>query len=560
MIMKPTYPKAEERVKKIGQDILFEKCVEEQSPVGLFPFKDIVQYLPDPTFVIDKNKKIVAWNRALEEMTGIPKERMIGQGNNAYSVPFWGTCRQILIDLIMDQDPDILKNYDHVEAENGSFTAEVFLPNFRGGKYLWLKASPLFDSVGNMVGAIEALRDITKLKEAEAALLESEKKYKYLFNSAPVGMCEIDFIKGKFINVNKVMCVYSGYSQEEFFSMHCLDILSDNSKKRFMEGFEQLLVGKKMPANLEYTVLKKNGQKLSVILTYDYIYKNGKLIGATLVAHDITKRKKMEEIMIQNEKMLSVGGLAAGMAHEINNPLAGMIQNANVLINRLTNSELPANQQVARQIGIDMESIKTYMEKRQIPAMIKAINETGRRMAAIIANMLSFARKSDDRRSSHFLSELMDKTLELAITDFDLKKHYDFKTIRILKEYEDNIPPVPCDAAKIQQVLLNILRNGAQAMQTAGIIEPEFIIRIGEEENQNMVYMEIKDNGPGMDNNVLKRVFDPFYTTKPVGVGTGLGLSVSYFIITENHGGEISVTSTPGFGANFIICLPLEGK
>jgi signal transduction histidine kinase len=132
--------------------------------------------------------------------------------------------------------------------------------------------------------------------------------------------------------------------------------------------------------------------------------------------------------------------------------------------------------------------------------------------------------------------------------------------IEIRKKYEDKAHPVPCEGVKIQQVLLNVFRNGAYAMQKAGVEKPIFNILVRFEKERKMVCMEIEDNGPGMDKKTCKRVFEPFYTTKPAGVGTGLGLSVSYFIITENHGGEMSVESTPGFGTKFIIRLPLDGR
>ena len=115
-----------------------------------------------------------------------------------------------------------------------------------------------------------------------------------------------------------------------------------------------------------------------------------------------------------------------------------------------------------------------------------------------------------------------------------------------------------CEGAKIQQVLLNILRNGAQAMQIAETESPRFIIRIYKKGTPEMLCIEISDNGPGMDETTKSKVFDPFFTTKPVGVGTGLGLSVSYFIITENHRGTLTVLSEPGEGANFIIQLPIH--
>jgi signal transduction histidine kinase len=121
---------------------------------------------------------------------------------------------------------------------------------------------------------------------------------------------------------------------------------------------------------------------------------------------------------------------------------------------------------------------------------------------------------------------------------------------------------LPCEGAKIQQVLLNIFSNGAQAMQEVSEKNsdyiPRFILRLSRESQTKMLRMEIEDNGPGMDEEIRKRIFEPFFTTKSVGVGTGLGLSVSYFIIVENHGGSMDVMSEPGKGTTFIIRLPLE--
>lgn len=176
-------------------------------------------------------------------------------------------------------------------------------------------------------------------------------------------------------------------------------------------------------------------------------------------------------------------------------------------------------------------------------------------MAAIVENMLSFARKSDASFSTHDPVVLMDKILELASAD------YDFKSISIEKEYADNLPMVACKSAEIQQVILNILNNGAHAMfESPKDIQPKFILRLSHEQVGNLLRIEIEDNGPGMDKDTSKRIFEPFFTTKPVGVGTGLGLSVSYFIITENHNGSIDISSELGKGSNFIIRLPIERK
>jgi signal transduction histidine kinase len=246
------------------------------------------------------------------------------------------------------------------------------------------------------------------------------------------------------------------------------------------------------------------------------------------------------------------------MAHEINNPLSGMLQTAMVMENRLTTSfNIPASIKAAKEAGTTLEAIEHFIKARDIHRMLDTIITSGKRMANVVDNMLSFARKNDEGAAPHYLDVLINQTLGLAATDFDVKKHYDFKRIKIIKQYADNVPAVLCQSSKIQQVLLNIFVNGAQAMQANGTQNPQFIVRTSEDPISKMACLEIEDNGPGMDEATRKKVFDPFFTTKSQGLGTGLGLSVSYFIITENHMGEMSVESQPEAGARFIIKLPL---
>jgi diguanylate cyclase (GGDEF)-like protein/PAS domain S-box-containing protein len=132
-------------------------------------------------------------------------------------------------------------------------------------------------------------------KRTEDELRESEKKYRYIFNNAPAGMYEIDFTKRKFIEVNEVLCKYTGYSEDEFLSINPLDLLADKSKKKFIEAYETVLNGGKISSDVEYNIIKKNGQILYAVLKSDYTYKKRKLVGARVVVHDITKRKAMED-------------------------------------------------------------------------------------------------------------------------------------------------------------------------------------------------------------------------------------------------------------------------
>ncbi len=277
--------------------------------------------------------------------------------------------------------------------------------------------------------------------------------------------------------------------------------------------------------------------------------------GAVIRVDDVTERVRMEEMMIQSEKMLTVGGLAAGMAHEINNPLAGILQNTQVVLNRIS-KDLPANRRAAADCGTNMEIIKSFMEKRDIPKMLEAVRSSGGQAAQIVENMLSFSRKSESVFHHHKLFRLLDKTVELASKDYDLKKKYDFRRIEIVREYDPDLPDVPCEETKIQQVILNLLKNAAQCMaeQTDRAEPPRITLRL--EKAGPMARIEVEDNGPGMGEKDRKRIFEPFFTTKDVGEGTGLGLSISYFIIAENHGGSMTVKSALGKGSKFIIHLP----
>jgi PAS domain S-box-containing protein len=362
----------------------------------------------------------------------------------------------------------------------------------------------------------------------------------------------------RWVMINDAFCHFLGHSRETLLGKSDHDFCTKDEADIFWQKDELVFTTGEENVNEEKFSDAKG--KTHTIITKKTLYTDKKgnmyIVG---IVRDITERKRMEEMMIQSEKMLSVGGLAAGMAHEINNPLAGIMQTIQVMAQRLkAGVNIPANNKAAEAAGITMESIELFMENRGIPRMIDAIINSGQRVSEIVTNMLSFARKDDAAESFQNLNKILDKTIELAATDYNLKKEYDFKQVRITREYDEGLPDIPCQVGKIQQVVLNILANGAQAMQGAGTPNAGFFIRTYVDPAWNMACVEIEDNGPGMDENVRKHIFDPFFTTKPSGVGTGLGLSISYFIITENHKGEMAVESSPGAGAKFIIRLPLS--
>ena len=173
--------------------------------------------------------------------------------------------------------------------------------------------------------------------------------------------------------------------------------------------------------------------------------------------------------------------------------------------------------------------------------------------------MLAFSRTTTTEFQPARIEEILDTTVRLAANDYDLKKKYDFRHIEIVRDLDPELDTVICEPMEIEQVLLNLIKNAAQAMATEGSPLPHRII-LRTRKEADYARIEVEDNGPGMDEMTRRRVFEPFFTTKAVGAGTGLGLSVSYFIVTEQHKGTIDVNSAPGQGTCFIIRLPLQRK
>ncbi|MET0102551.1 MAG: GAF domain-containing protein [Sedimenticola sp.] len=278
-------------------------------------------------------------------------------------------------------------------------------------------------------------------------------------------------------------------------------------------------------------------------------------VGAVIRIDDVTERVRVEEMMVQTEKMMSVGGLAAGMAHEINNPLGGILQGEQNIRRRFS-PEMDKNRTIAEELGLDLEKVQQYMERREILHFMDAIAQSGKRASIIVNNMLHFSRK-DEKKQPVDIVGLLDQVLELAAVDYDLKKKYDFRSIEIRRDYEPGLPPIPCNSSEIEQVLLNILRNSAEALQEIAGSGKTPQITVNAHRKGKYVQIDIIDNGPGISEETRRRVFEPFFTTKPPGKGTGLGLSVSYFIVTDTHDGEMTMESEIGKGSKLSIFLPI---
>ncbi|CAI8700829.1 two-component system, NtrC family, sensor kinase [Pseudomonas sp. IT-347P] len=308
-------------------------------------------------------------------------------------------------------------------------------------------------------------------------------------------------------------------------------------------------------AKIERVTWLKDDEPKHYALTF-YPLMGGAGRGVVIRIDDITQRLSLEEMMVQSEKMLSVGGLAAGMAHEINNPLGAILHNVQNIRRRLS-ADLPKNLETAEQLGIELDAVNRYLQGREVPQLLDGIQQAGARAAKIVTHMLSFSRRSTRQMAPCDLPALIDQAVEIAGNDFDLAIGFDFKGQAIIRQFDPALGPVPGTANELEQVLLNLLKNAAQAIhQREDDSEPGRII-LRTRLNPPWAEIQVEDNGIGMSENVRKRTFEPFFTTKEIGQGTGLGLSVSYFIITNNHKGQMEVQSAPGQGTCFTLRLPL---
>jgi PAS domain S-box-containing protein len=422
-----------------------------------------------------------------------------------------------------------------------------------GRRFMDVMYSPYMDASGEITGVVVACRDTTERMRGGEELRRLQNYLANIIDSMPSVLVGVDR-DGKVTQWNAAAERLTGIGAKAAKGQPLEQVLPTLNQE--MEKVRQAIRDRTVKSESKVPRMDDGQMRYEDVTVYPLV-SNG-VEGAVIRLDNVTERVRIEEMMVQSEKMLSVGGLAAGMAHEINNPLGAILQASQNVLRRVS-PDLPANARIAEECGTTLGAVRKYLEQREITLFLEDIRNGGLRAAQIVENMLAFSRKPDAQGSSTNLAELLDRTLLLAESDYDLKKRYDFRQIEIVREYHPDVPSVVCQPSKIQQVFLNILRNGAEAMRETGDSGrvPRFVLRVLLE--GPMVRVEIEDNGPGLDEATRRRVFEPFFTTKPPGIGTGLGLSVSYFIVTQDHRGTLSVKSQPGLGSCFIIELPVEG-
>lgn len=410
------------------------------------------------------------------------------------------------------------------------------------------------DSAGHVSCIEGAVRDISAQKAAQGTVQQLHVYLQNIIDSMPSVLIGV--------NINMEVTLWNKRAEDESIltadeakglSMAKVCRLFDS--EAYMPKLVETIQTRKPTRLLKVESIKKakdGGSRFFDILIYPLSMTEAS--GAVIHMDDVTERLRLEEMMVRSEKMQSIGGLAAGLAHEINNPLAVILQSVQVMTRRLS-PDLDKNRETAQELGTTIETIAEYIKLRGCEKMLHSIAGAGQRAAKIVENMQSFSRRGMSNFLPCSVRDLLDRMVELAGSDYDMRHQFDFKKIKLVREFQ-SVSDVCCEASQIQQVFLSLLKNAAQVL-SQGIDEPQITLRISPY-GKNHVSLQIEDNGPGMEDDVTSRIFDPFYTTREVGQGTGLGLSIAYFIVTHNHKGRLTVTSEPGRGSCFEIILPLK--
>ncbi len=381
--------------------------------------------------------------------------------------------------------------------------------------------------IGGQCCLLAVLNDVTESKKAEEALRESEERYRALLElgerigEAMVMLQDDERGTGMHVYVSDEWSRITGYSREELLNMSMAELIHPDDREEAIKRYKKRIRGEVLPGLYEITIVRKDGTEIPVEATYAYSSYKGKPVNVGYI-RDISERKKMEEQLIVTDRLASIGELASGVAHELNNPLTGIIGFSELLLNK----DVPE-------------------DMRQD---LKTIHGEAQRTAQVVKNLLTFARKHDTTKNPVYINETIKSVLDLRA--YEQKVH----NIEVVTNFDPDLPAITADAFRLQQAFVNIIINAEYFMLQA---HGKGTLIITAERRGDIIRVSFADDGQGIKKEHLRHLFDPFYTTKEVGQGTGLGLSICHGIVTE-HGGQIYVDSKPGHGSTFTVELPVK--
>ncbi|MBN2290049.1 MAG: PAS domain S-box protein [Candidatus Glassbacteria bacterium] len=442
----------------------------------------------------------------------------------------------------------------------------------KDGEPAWFEINriPLHNLQGEVVGVLGTYQDVTEREQMELALWESEQRLESILSTVPDIIYRLD-AKGKVVFISDAVRKF-GYTAEELVGKSLLDIIHPDDKEKAVFRINERRTGIRSAQSLEVRLLTKEqdsvpfqlsfrnvDQEPVMLISAEGIYDSDKperkrFLGTQGIARDITERIQAEEEkehrnqqLLQADKMISLGVLVAGVAHEINNPNNFIMMNAPIL-QRAWENIGPVLEEYYRENGDFIVAGVAYSAMRdRIPELFNGISEGAGRIKNIVQNLKDYA-----RQESRGLTEDVDVNAVLKSALTLLSNLLRKSTGSLSVKYADRLPRVRGNFQRIEQVLMNVIQNACQALPDPG---RSIAIRTRYDPENRRVIVNVRDEGVGIPKKDLKRILDPFYTTKRDSGGTGLGLSVSAGIM-EDHGGKLEFSSSPGKGTVVSVILP----
>jgi PAS domain S-box-containing protein len=414
---------------------------------------------------------------------------------------------------------------------SGSIGEETAVAVLKAGADDFLLKSQLARFVPAVDRELREAESRRERRRAEQALRESERKYRRIVETAQEGIWMIDG-DDRTTYVNQRMAAMIGAPPDDVLAVPFLDFVADEWKGPAVKALVRKRQG--LADQHDLRVRRRDGSEFWASVSMNPMLEDdGRYLGALAMVTDVTVPRKLQEQLMVSDRMASIGTLAAGVAHEINNPLSAVLGN----------------------LQLATQGMKDFCERGAEPGELGELNEAlldaleaAERVRHIVRDLKLFSRAQDEKRGPVAMERVLESTIRMAWPEI---RH----RAKLVKDYRP-LPPVSANESRLGQVCLNLLVNAAQAIEEGHAEENE--IRVSTlVDCAGRVVVEIRDTGAGMPPDVLRRLFTPFFTTKSVGVGTGLGLSICHRIISA-LGGEIAVESTVGKGSVFRIVLPAD--
>ncbi|MBW1943363.1 MAG: PAS domain S-box protein [Deltaproteobacteria bacterium] len=476
-------------------------------------YQNIFELVPCYITVQDKNFKLLRYNRDFAEQFD-PQP-----GDYCYHA-YKGRTERCEICPVVKTFED---GKSHSSEEEGI--------NKDGTRSHWLvRTSPVRDANGEITAAMELSLDMTQMKRLEEEVKKSEEKYRSIFNTIPNPVFVLDGENLEILDCNDSVQDVYGYDKDDLAMSPFMDLFAEGERDRYATEIKR--------SNILNQVrhIKKDGNTIFVNIRISPSEYDGREV-LLATTSDITKRLMAEQQLIQASKMTTLGEMATGVAHELNQPLS-VIKTASSFLKKKADRSEP----------IKDEILKTLTEE---------IDGHVDRAAKIINHMREFGRKADVDRERVQVSESLNRALDIFSQQLKLRE------IEVIKELAEDLPPILADANRLEQVFVNLLINARDAIEdkidSVGRKDVEKKIILKTRLQNGYVTIEIQDTGAGMPEALLDKIFEPFFTTKKVGKGTGLGLSISYGIV-QDYDGSIEAETQEGEGTKFTIRFPVPSE